>query len=296
MNWLKKGPELKKPDLKVPDLNVPTVISDVFYDLRDRRLLPLVALVVVAIVAVPFLLGDPAEPVPPPVADGTSAAEGEASASKLTVVEATPGLRDYRKRLQRRSPSNPFEQRYTEANLKGAKLNPLPEGGSESTGGSGGSSEKASKVDSDGGTTDDAKSNGEGSAAEPKLTVLAWSIDVRIVRSGGNNPEARQKSLMSKPVVKHDVLPQTPLPGEKTPIVIYMGPAREGTGVTGRALLLVSPSVKSVFGDIPCASGEEACQLLEVEPGLPVSFVYGPNDVHYTITVQKIEPVEAGTG
>ena len=52
MKRLKAGPELKMPDLKVPDFLV-----DLYWDLRDRRLLPLVGLAIVAIVAVPFLLG-----------------------------------------------------------------------------------------------------------------------------------------------------------------------------------------------------------------------------------------------
>ncbi|HEY8816805.1 MAG TPA: hypothetical protein VIP57_17130, partial [Candidatus Dormibacteraeota bacterium] len=104
-----KGPELKMPEVKAPDF-----LADLYYDLRDRRLLPLVALVVVAIAAVPFLLGGEVEQptLPPPgaVALGSS---GEKT-SRLTVVEATPGLRDYRKRLRGRSPTDPFLQRYTE--------------------------------------------------------------------------------------------------------------------------------------------------------------------------------------
>ena len=37
-------------------------VTDLYYDLRERRLLPLVALVLVAIVAVPFLLSSGSEP------------------------------------------------------------------------------------------------------------------------------------------------------------------------------------------------------------------------------------------
>lgn len=47
----------KGPELKMPEMKVPTFLSDLYWDLHDRRLLPLVALIVVAIVAVPFLLG-----------------------------------------------------------------------------------------------------------------------------------------------------------------------------------------------------------------------------------------------
>ena len=42
----------------MPELKAPDFLADLYYDLRDRRLLPLIAVVVVAIVAVPFLLGE----------------------------------------------------------------------------------------------------------------------------------------------------------------------------------------------------------------------------------------------
>ena len=62
----------------------------------------------------------------------------------------------------------------------------------------------------------------------------------------------------------------------------------------GKALLMVSNNVKSVFGDGKCLSGTDTCQLIEVEPGFPETFVYGPNDVRYRINVLKIEPVVTG--
>ena len=46
MNWLKKGPELKLSELKVPGF-----LYDLCYDLKERHLLPLVALLIVAIIA-----------------------------------------------------------------------------------------------------------------------------------------------------------------------------------------------------------------------------------------------------
>ena len=70
MNWLKKGPDLKLPSFSSlrrskgggegggSGLQAPDFLSDLYYDLRERRLLPVILLVVVAIVAVPFLLGE----------------------------------------------------------------------------------------------------------------------------------------------------------------------------------------------------------------------------------------------
>ena len=58
--------------------------------------------------------------------------------------------------------------------------------------------------------------------------------------------------------------------------------------------MLVSTKVKSVFGESRCVSGDDVCQLLEVEPGFPVTFIYGANEVHYTINVLSLELVVTG--
>ena len=46
-----KGSSAKMPTVKVPDF-----LADLYTDLRERRLLPLIALLAVAIVATPLLL------------------------------------------------------------------------------------------------------------------------------------------------------------------------------------------------------------------------------------------------
>jgi hypothetical protein len=326
-----KGPELKLPDWlqrsesKTPGVKVPPFLEDLYWDLRDRRLLPLVAVIVVAIVAVPFVFGGDAKVEPPdsnPRASISSALEN-ADPSNLVVVEATPGLRDYRKRLAGRTPTNPFKQPASSAGPKknGAQLPPLPgetstssatsEGGSGGSAGGGESgsgggesvstspapddSSKGSKPGdgsgSDGGeTAPDGGDTAKGGGDSGEVTLFTFAIDVRIARSGGKDAEAKKASKESEPVIKHRVLPQTSLPGEKAPVVTYMGMSRKGN-----ALLLVSTDVKSVFGETKCVTGDDACQLLEAEPGFPVTFVHGYNEVHYTIKVLKIEPVRVGS-
>lgn len=293
-----KGPDLKMPDVKVPDF-----LADVYYDLRDRRLLPLVALVVVATAAVPFLLGDSEQPAVPPVAANEGAAEAEVS--KLTVVEATPGLRGYSKRLKGRTPTDPFAQRFTAPAGGGAASSggdeassssspasyteePVtPESPGSSTGGAGGDGGSPG----DGGASPGGSSGGDGSAGsggKPGLVLFDYAIDVRISRSGAPPEE---------PVVKHKVLPQTPLPGEKAPVVTYMGPGRKGDNkATGKVLLLVSGDVTAISGESRCVSRTEGgvCQLLEAEPGFPLTFDYGTAGVHYTIKVLNLELVVTG--
>lgn len=291
-----KLPRPKGPALKAPQVKPPTFLADLYYDLRDRRLLPLVGLVVVAIVAVPFLLGDSSEEFEPVAGGGVAAAlEAAEERSSLTVVEAKPGLRDYHDRLRGRTPTDPFKQRYTSSSLKGAELN-------EPKGGSGGSGQKTSKSTTDGSSTDGGSAPAPSpggpppsipsqppskGGAKPGLTFFTYAISVRIVKNADGKKE--------DPVVRKRVLPQTALPGDKAPVVTYMGAGRKGdtNKITGNALLLVSEKVTSIEGDAKCLSGDEVCQLLEVEPGFPVILSLD-NGVRYTVNVLKLGLVVTG--
>lgn len=295
------------PELKLSELKAPPFLSDLYWDLRDRRLLPLMVLVVVAIAAVPFLLGGGSEEeLPPPAVGGPSAstsAAARAAASSLTVVEAEPGLRDYRKRLEHRKPTDPFEQQYTAPRAEGAELGSPSENSSDSTVGT---VTTGSTGSSTSGTT---TTTGESSPAtpspseppssgggKPHLTFFTWAINVWIKKSGGADAEANDSQ---EPAVKHEVLPQTALPGEKAPVVTYMGLSRTAAEKQhdARALLLVSSDVKSISGETTCVSRPVAggvCQLLEAEPGFPVTFVYGANETQYTIKILKIGLVVTG--
>ncbi len=298
------------PDLKMPDLKTPDFLVDLLYDLRDRRLLAPIALAVVAIAAVPFLLsgGSETPPAGPAMGIATPSAAPEASEkASLTVVEAKPGLRDYHKRLAARKPTDPFKQRYT-ANTAGAELNQtesFPSSSTSTTTTVGGSS-SGTPVSSETATSPPTSapsgpptstppstpSPGGGGAGKSHLTFYTWGIDVRIAKSGGSDAAPDQSQ---EPDIKHKVLPQTALPGPKAPVVTYMGLSRKAAQKhAARALLLVSDDVKSVSSKARCVSRGEVCQLLEVEPGVPATFVYGDNEARYTIKLLKIELVVTG--
>ena len=298
MNWLKSGPELKMPEWKVPPFLV-----DLYWDLRDRHLLPLVGLVIVAIVAAPFLLGGGSDQraAPTSTAGASSVASGSQAAT-LTVVEAKPGLREYRKRLDHRKPTDPFEQRYTSPppSQSGPELG--PETGSSSEGGGSASAEGTSTAPSfSSESTNAANSAPESAPGEPTakgggsnsggapshLTLFAFAITVKITRIEAQQGSSPPKSESS---TRHKVMPTTPLPGEKAPVVTYMGVGKDAK----TALLMVSNDVKAIYGDAKCLSGTDTCQLLEIEPGLPETLVYGGGEVRYKVNVVKIEPVYAG--
>jgi hypothetical protein len=333
---------LRRPDLKLPDLGAlraklpggsrsagsgeestnsgggrggvkaPDFLLDLYYDLRERRLLPLVALVLVAIVATPFLLGRDSEapeaPAPPSaVAGGVASAAGGA---RLTVVESTPGLRDYRKRL-RGTPTDPFIQKYTGVPAT-SQLKSTGEGegggevGGESASSGGGETVVSTETPpsgGDGGSSPggsgsappakggDGGGNGGGGGTGDSKTppLIEFVFDIQISRT---ETTADGKQKMGEPEVRRKVPALTQLPGRKTPVVTVGGLNLHN----GKVVFLVSDDVRSLDGDFTCLARTPSglCELLEMEPGFPLELVYSSNEVRYRIKVTKIDAVPAG--
>jgi hypothetical protein len=294
------GPELKRPDLR--SLKVPAGLGDLYQDLRDRRLLPLIALLLVAIVATPFLLGGGSDEALIPEAEvPLEASTSSVSGTSLPVVEAQPGLRDYRKRLRHRRAHDPFRPQYTGPVLAGTQLGGSSEttaiSGESTTSESSGSTSvestpapaPASSGGSSGGASDGHETGGAdsdgGGAGQP--TFYAFAIDVKVTKT---TTDSNGKKSKPEAIEKDRVLPPAALPGEKTQVVTYMGISPK----TKKPLFLVSEEVESVFGETDCLAGSGRCQLLEVEPNMPVTFVFGESKARYKLIVQKIEAVPTG--
>lgn len=275
MNMLKKGPELNLRDIKVP-----AFLQDLYYDLKDRHLLPLVALLIVAIVAVPIALGQSGseEPEAEGASESAIAAPSVASSgSGELVAKATPGLRDYRKRLSRMRAEDPFDQQFDED-------------GEES--GSGGG---ATVIESESGGSPSVPTEPSGPGTSPvpldengepdpdRLTYFSYAIDVRVVP--GNSPNWDGGS--GKPQVRRNLPELTMLPSRETPALIYMGSTKDGK----KALMMVSSNVEALFGDAKCVLGSDSCQLLLMEPGVPETIVYGGEGRTFKIELLKVHLV-----
>lgn len=299
--------KLKGPELKMPELKAPAFLADLYYDLRDRRLLPLVALAVVAIAAVPFLLGGEVEkPALPGPGAGAAALEASAGkTSKLTVVEATPGLRDYHKRLRDRSPADPFEQQYTEPAGGSASANASSSGSSSSPAGT--FSEEAVTTEGSsttvevetggssggGGSNGGGSSNGSGgsggSGPSQGTQLIEFVFDVQISHT---ETTADGKQRMSEPEVRRRVPALAQLPSKKVPVVTVAGLNLHN----GKVWFLVSNEVRSLGGDFTCVTRTPAglCELLEIQPGFPLELTYGLDNVLYRLKVTNVDAVAAG--
>ncbi|MGN6276665.1 MAG: hypothetical protein ACTHNP_12165 [Solirubrobacterales bacterium] len=285
-----KGPQLKLAELKVPD-----VLKDLYWDLRDRRLLPLIGLLLVAIVAVPFLLGSGGkkpEPVTPSLAGG----EGAKEAASLTAVPAEPGLREPSKRLAGLPAKNPFRQHFTSPVFnKGAA--PLPEG---SGGGGGGTSPEVVEGGSSSGggsappsepapvpTEPSGESGGSGSGpiAPGETRLLTFHIEIKVAHTEVTKSGSQK---MGEPETMEDVKAPTALPGAKAPVLTYLG----ADFINEKALMLVSTEATALFGDNKCVAGRSTCQLLELEKGMPEVVEFGENHARYKFELLKIVAVK----
>lgn len=298
---------LKGPELKLSELKVPPPLRDLYLDLRDRRLLPLVGLILVAIAATPFLLGgggdELSNPAPAPSPGGV------AHEASLTVLPAEPGLREPSKRLAGRPSKNPFRPHFTAPVLNpgsapvgepsggGSSSAPVG-GGSEESSGGGGSSAPAPEpppapVEPSGGGGGGGGGGGAGGGghsteeAPHGATLYTLAVTLQVTRI-----ETKADGSVDKkgPTLYKEVLAPKPLPGDKTPVITYLGMGSKHH----EPLFLVSNEVTAIFGEANCISGTGTCQLLTLEEGFPVTFVYGDNDVRYKINLLEAKPVLNG--
>lgn len=279
MKRLKKGPELKMPEFKVPDF-----VADLFYDLHDRRLLAPIVLAIVAIVAVPFLLGGGSEtpPAEPAGVAALSTASQAGDPASLTVVEAKPGLRDYRKRLAAREPTDPFKQRYTAPSVKAEPGSTEGSSSSVSSTVTTGSSSSTT-----GAVTDEPSSSPSSPAASPPSGggqtelpngshLFGFRPDVRFGVAGSDELTLYEELQLGR------FLPQ------KNPVLVFIGATQNGK----RALFDVSPEVASVQGDGSCVGGTDSCRILSMEEGEAVTLRPDSGGQAFRLAVVSIRFVE----
>lgn len=278
MNKLKKGPEIKLSDLKVPDF-----VYDLYYDLRERHLLPLVVLLLVAIVAVPIVASQSSsESTEPGAEDAIAGASAAPSQSGVLVAKSAPALRDYRRRLERLQAKDPFQQQYRgdeESAGTGSSSTTSSEGAS-------GASSSTPETFAPPTTTEQSETGGEPAPGEGELTYFSYAIDVRVVPGGSQDGGATPKSA-GEASVRRNLPELTMLPSRETPAVVYMGSTKDGK----KALMLVSSNVEAIFGDGKCMLGSDSCQLLAMEPGVPQTFVYGGKGRTFKIELLKVHLV-----
>ncbi|HET6997395.1 MAG TPA: hypothetical protein VFI03_02310 [Solirubrobacterales bacterium] len=272
MNFLKKG-----PDLKLSEMRVPGFLQDIYFDLKDRHLLPVAAILIVAIVAVPIAVSDSGSDQATPNAEGTVAVQSNAGAQGgRLVAKSAPKLRDYRRRLEHLQAKDPFHQQYDSEDATAG-------GGAEGTSEAPSSETPTGEPPILAETPPSPEPGGGPSPTPSELTYYSYAIDVRISAAGADPGDEKQVT------VRRNLPELTMLPSRETPAIVYMGSTRDGK----KAVMTVSSDVQAIFGDAKCVLGSETCQLLAMEPNLPETFVYGGAGRAYKIELLKIHLVES---
>jgi hypothetical protein len=275
---LKKGPVIKLSDLKMPDF-----LRDLYYDLRERHLLPLVALLAVAIVAVPIALSQ---------SSGSEGSDEEVAAaiasvgggqSGILAAKSTPGLREFHRRLDHLHAKDPFR---VQSSDEGEPPSSGAEENEAAPSESGGSSSSVPLESPPPSLTTPSEGGAEPTPGPGNLTYYSYAVDVRVV-SGGTQEGGSGNDSSGQSSVRRNLPELTMLPSRDTPAAIYMGSTKDGK----KALMLISSDVQAIFGDSKCVLGSDSCELLAMEPGVPETFVYGGAGRTFKIELLKIHLV-----
>ena len=235
----------------------PQVLSDLYRDLRDRRLLPLVVVLVVGMAVVPIALSSSPESPLPPLAPPSSVA-AKSNVPDEEIVVADPAVRDYKRRLDGDSPVDPFVQRF---------ITPSGPAAAAAAGAGGAPSADTGSPDA---TSVTAPTTTGGATSTPQTVQTEVRTDNKVVfyrlkvRSGPLGGEMNTKS---------GVGPSAQLPNASVPALVFLGANFNGDLEAQRAYFLVSNGVSSISGDGVCGLGDP-CQLVSVRPGEYVDLVW----------------------
>ncbi len=273
-----KLPDLKKPSLKKPELSSglkpPQFAVDLYADLRDRHLLPLVILLVVGIFAAPILLGGGGDEEEESFGGGTVTTEEEQAAASFAVVPSEPGLRDYRRRLGHRQPRNPFAQPAPRRGGEGGDA-VVVAGGGDATGTGGSSGSPAGGAPSAGPETN---------STTTKTTTVTQVVAESTVT--GHVIEVNA-GFLGDLKHKRGVEPMTTLPSAKNPVLTFVGISQDGKG----AIFLMDSNVTAYYGKAKCVLDELACTTVEIKPGNSATFAYGYGKTRFKLTLKRIYPI-----
>jgi hypothetical protein len=277
-------------------LETPQIFTDLYRDLRDRRLLvPAVALAV-ALIAVPMALSSSASPTQTPPATVPAASEpSSGTAAEPAVLTRELGVTAYRKRLQGVKSKNPFRQQFTLPEVtskveQSSLTEPLGDTTSVTTSGGGSSStasttstvEPASVSSSPPGASTATPPSSEPPGGSSKPTLYVFEADLAI---GPPGDLSRRKSVELGKF----------LPSEAKPMVAFAGATEDRK----HGLFLVTDDVSSVTGDARCVPGANSCRLMTLKVGEEAKLAYAPeSDRTYKLKLFSIDlaPAEENAG
>jgi hypothetical protein len=267
-------------------------LSDLWHDLREKRLWPVAVVLLAALVAVPVVLSKPSEEPPPapPATDARSAPEPRDLKGLATVkLEATDTGTG--SSLDTFDPSNPFRpprkvlQGAQEADTAaGSDSGPGSAAASDGDAGSGGSTGGSVTIGGGGdsgpgetGTGDTGGGDtGGGGDTTTTTTQYAYVADVTF-RSDGRTRKIKGMERLDM------------LPSETSPLLLFLGVSPSG----GNAVFLVDSTLDAA-GEGRCKPSRSDCAFLYLGAGSEHEFVNDDGE-SYQLKVDEIRKVKVGT-
>jgi hypothetical protein len=260
--------------------------GDVVYDLRSRRLLPVVILLLVALVAVPVVISQDGKSSPDASIKPASGSANAVPETERAVVAYLPsGVRSYKKRLDDQSAKNPFRDQFSQppaAASGSSQLNstvtPPASGGGVSSASVSSSSSPSPSLGG-GGAPAGGPSTPSSSSTTTTRTHRFFLIHSVADVSFGD---------VSQPLQRHKKLKNyASLPYTAAPVLIYLGSTLDQK----KALFAVSRNTNQITGEGTCIPDPTDCSLLAVAPGQTADMVYGSDGKSYRLVVNKIRLV-----
>lgn len=282
--------------MKLPSGNgspkLPQRVSEIVDQLRESRLLIPIVLLVVAIVAAPILLSRSSDPAPAAIAGSEAAGAAEAGDTDFdpVVLADTPGLRDYRERLDPFSSKNPFKQQLT---------NPPKSAAEESDGGGAGGGETIADAIADGTVTaDDGAITGGGDALPPLPggdtgdPVPDPDPAPDPSNGDGNADSDEPEADPTKVTVRYGPAGNTQLLIDLKPVHAMAGPddplARLRRVAANSAVFGISPEV-DLGGEGTCLSQKSPCDLMRIKVGESAQLTYRPTGETYRLQLLRVK-------
>jgi hypothetical protein len=258
-------------------------VLDIWADLRDRRLWPVAALLLLCLVAVPVVLIKPAEEAPSKAATPTAGTANGDPLAKQAVVQAFDAkplvkisnldqfaAKDPFKPIEQLKPLSASDVVATTGNGSGAQPGAGAGAGGESGGGAAG------------GATPDGNSGGGGGGGvtqpvqpspAPKTKKFTYVVDL----SFGHDSDVQRYQSFGRLGM---------LPSENSPLLVYLGV--DGTGT--QAAFLVDSSL-SATGEGHCKPSPSTCGVVYLEPGEKETFDDGQGH-QYELVIDQVRKVE----
>jgi hypothetical protein len=267
-----------------------TFLSDLWNDLRAKRLWPVAVLLLAGLVAVPVLLSQSAEepPAPTTAAGAARKAPEPKDLKGLATVKLEEGDVEDGSMLDTFDPSNPFrppakvvrgaqEAESGSASSSGPGSAETPSSGS---GGSSGSTGSSGDTGSSGGSGTPGAGGGspggsDGGQTTTKTTEYAYVIDVTF-RANGRTRKVRGMDRLDM------------LPSQASPLLLFLGVSSNA----GNAVFLVDSTLDAA-GEGRCKPSKADCAFLHLGAGSEHAFTDEDGDT-YRLRVDEIRKVKLG--